>query len=749
MGRRRRAALEGQETQGPSASSLKHFRRILGYVWPQKRYVVPALVCIILQAVVYSASIGSVLPILYAMIQPEGVHGWVYTHLAEHRHDADLSVYSSLKNRRIPGVPDGALMVSSLDPDSPLYRAGVRDGDHILSANGKSEDPVEMFRELSGSAEVEVRYVPSGTTEVHTARVRGDSLGLTYGLLARIVEWLPGGWNTPQEKLSTLTALLIGLMGLVVAGSVTKVLSEYLAAIAIGRAMVDLRRQMYTHMFRLPLSQFSQNTTDTISKYFQDMNDIVRGLENFFQKIVTEPFKAIGVTALALYLNWQLTLAVMLGVPVAAVLFRYLGKKVRRANKKLLVGYGQMLGVLESTMTGMRVVKGYMREGYECRRLFGIDRHLLRQQLKMSFIEALTSPFIETMGFMVAAGAILYFANGMYSHGVKPPELMVMLICLGGIFDPVRKLSTVYPKIQRANAAADRIFDLVDAPSEYEQDAGRPRLAPFRSGITFEDVIYTYPGANRPALNGVSLQVRKGEIIALVGPNGSGKTTLVSLLPRFFPVTSGRILIDGQDISQVSLRSLRANFSLIAQESVIFPDTVRANISYGRPDATQAEIEEAARRAFADEFIQQLPHGYDTVIGEHGATLSGGQRQRIAIARAILRDAPILIFDEATSQVDPESEMKIHEALESFLQERTAFIIAHRYSTVSNADRIVVMEDGQVAAVGTHAHLLKTCELYRRLYETQFRAEDRPQATGAGEKSDAALGAAVAETPLG
>jgi subfamily B ATP-binding cassette protein MsbA len=236
-------------------------------------------------------------------------------------------------------------------------------------------------------------------------------------------------------------------------------------------------------------------------------------------------------------------------------------------------------------------------------------------------------------------------------------------------------------------------------------------------------VNFVYAGANRSAVRNVSLTVRKGERIALVGPNGSGKTTLVSLLPRFFPITSGRILIDDHDINEVSLRSLRDQFSLITQESVIFPDTVRANIAYGRLNATDEEIITAAKKAFADEFIRELPEGYDSIVGEHGATLSGGQRQRIAIARAILRDAPILIFDEATSQVDPESEQKIHQAMHAFLADRTAFVIAHRYSTVSDADRIVVMDGGEIVAVGPHEQLLKSCDLYRRLYETQFGSE--------------------------
>jgi ATP-binding cassette, subfamily B, bacterial MsbA len=380
-----------------------------------------------------------------------------------------------------------------------------------------------------------------------------------------------------------------------------------------------------------------------------------------------------------------------------------------------------MLSRLEAVLTGMRVVKAYGREHYERRRLHQIDRHLLRQQLRMGFIEAMTSPAIEVLGFLFGAGAILFFSRAMFDQPDSSPEFITMLVCLAAVFDPLRKLSSVYPKLQRANAASQRIFEVIDSDSEYGHDQEYPHITPLKETIRFENVTFTYPKAARPAVRDVSFEVRKGETIGLVGPNGSGKTTLASLLARFFPLDSGRILIDGQDIARVRLRSLRSQFSIITQESVIFPDSLRTNIAYGRPDATDEQIREAARKAFADEFIEQLPEGYESVVGEHGATLSGGQRQRLAIARAILRDAPILIFDEATSQVDPESEQKIHQALQNFLEGRTAFVIAHRFSTIANADRIVVMDDGQVVDLGPHDELIARCALYQRLYETQLR----------------------------
>ncbi len=701
-------------------SSFTHFKRILGYVWPHKRYLVPALICILIVAFTFSASIGSILPILTIMVQPQGLHGWAHEHVAEKRLNAELDIYTPAPDRQIPGVPAGAAKVLAVKPDSPLLAAGIQGDDYLLSVGEVDQDAVAMFGRLAGApGDVSVVYRPAGG-EARTTTVTLPPLELHYALLTRAIGFVPGG-QAPDQRMRTLVYVLAGLLLLALFGNLARLFAEYLCLVANGRAIIDLRRQLYARVLNLPLSRFSQNTSDTMSRFVQDIQDILRGLDNFFQKVVTEPIKGAGVLTIALLINWKMTALLMIGLPIAAAVFRKLGKKVRRANRKLLVGYGQMLSVLESTLTGMRVVKGYMREDYERRRLFRIDRGLLKQQLKMGFIEAMTSPFVEGMGFLALGGVIIYFASQIIYGHAELGQFVTLLACYAGVFDAVRKLSTVYPKLQRANAAAERIFELIDAPGEYAGDEHRPRLGGFNESIVFDKVCYQYPGGNRLAVRDLSLTVRRGEIIALVGPNGSGKTTLLSLLPRFFPLTSGRILIDGQDTSDVALKSVREQFSLITQESVIFPDTVRANIAYGRRNATGEQILAAAQAAFADEFIRQMPEGYDTVVGEHGATLSGGQRQRIAIARAILRNSPIVIFDEATSQVDPESEMKIHEALDSFLRDRTAFIIAHRFSTVAGADRIVVMDDGAMVDVGTHEQLMRSCPLYQRLYETQFR----------------------------
>jgi len=703
-------------------STFKHFRRLLRYVWPQKRFLIPAFICILVMAVTYSASIGSILPVLAAIIEEEGLHGWVDKQIAQKRLDCLLTVYDPVTDQPVEGIKRGSIQISKFKhKSSPLLKAGLKEQDFIVSVDGQAPEAYLMFRELAAAQQLDLTIISQEDNRKQNITFQPPPLSTTYATVHNAVQLIPGGVDK-KSRMHTLLVVLGLLLTMVFVGNIARFFAQYLTVLLNTRAIIDIRREMYEHVLKLPLSRFSENTSDMMTRFMQDMNDIFRGLNNFFSKLVAEPFKAAGVITLALWLNWQLTLVLLLGSPAVAYLFRKLGKIIRRANKKLLAGYGQMLSRLESTLNGMRVVKSYTRENHERKQLFKVDRVVLRMQLRMGLIEALTSPFIETLAFVVGAVAIAFIAHRMLIVGdIKEPGFVTMLACMGAIFDPVRKLSTVYPKLQRANAAAARIFELIDTPTEYDQDTVKPNITPLQKTIEFDHVTFYYPKTERPAVSDVCLTVKKNEIIALVGPNGCGKTTLLSLMPRLFNPTSGRILIDGQDIRDVSLRSLRLQFGIITQESVIFPDTIRGNIAYGRPSATEEEIREAARKAFAEEFIQYLPNGYDTVVGEHGATLSGGQRQRLAIARAILRNAPILIFDEATSQVDPESELKIHQALEAILENRTAFIIAHRYSTVSGADRIAVMENGQVIAVGSHKHLLQSCPLYQRLYETQFR----------------------------
>jgi ABC-type multidrug transport system fused ATPase/permease subunit len=440
-------------------------------------------------------------------------------------------------------------------------------------------------------------------------------------------------------------------------------------------------------------------------------------------KAIREPLNAILPLGFAMYFNWQLTTIFLCGGPFVIIVAVKFGKVMKRATRKSLESGSRMLSKLEETLAGLKVVKIYNQQAHEQHAFQKINEQLLRQQLRISRVEAATSPLLETLSIITASAAILLGAYWVMqvesAYHLDGAEFLGLLVILGASAESARKASDVWNKVQRANAAAERIFALKDKPIESEIHHA-VSLSPLRKSIEFKDIVFTYPGGLEPVLQGVTLEINAGENIAIVGPNGSGKTTLASLLPRFYDPDSGHIFIDGQDIHQVTLSSLRGQMGMVTQDIVTFNDTVANNIAYGNSHARQEDIIHAAQRAYADEFIRALPKGYDTIIGEHGTGLSGGQLQRIVIARAILKNPTILIFDEATSQVDAESEAKIHAAIETLMADRTTLIIAHRFSTVVAADQIVVIDKGKVVAKGTHEDLIKQCQLYQNLYETQL-----------------------------
>jgi ABC-type multidrug transport system fused ATPase/permease subunit len=392
---------------------------------------------------------------------------------------------------------------------------------------------------------------------------------------------------------------------------------------------------------------------------------------------------------------------------------------MKRASKKSLAVWSQMLAKLQEVMTGLKVVKVYNRQEYERAAFTGINKQLLKQLLKVSKVDSATNPLLEVLGMAAGSAALVVGASWVTASKMDGSSFLALLGLLGAAADAVRKTSDIWNKIQEADAAAERVFAMMDEPRETCKD-GTVELPALKEKIEFRDVVFAYPGACQPALKGINLTVQAGHNVAIVGPNGSGKTTLANLLPRFYDPDSGQILIDGMDIQLATLRSLRNRIAMVTQQVVTFNDTIAANIGYGKPGASKEEIVDSARLAFAHEFIELLPDGYDTVIGEQGAGLSGGQLQRIVIARAILKNPAILIFDEATSQVDADSEAKIHKATEEIMHDRTSFIIAHRFSTIIAADVIVVMDDGRIVAQGRHEELIASCPLYQSLYETQL-----------------------------
>jgi subfamily B ATP-binding cassette protein MsbA len=573
------------------------------------------------------------------------------------------------------------------------------------------------------------------------------------GKSAFYASWLrqAAGWFPPQAPsadpdaagataMRSLIILLAVLLAINIIGNIFRVFSQYLVLYATHRAMMDLRRRMYRKALTIPLTALGGELSGIISQFLSDSREVSLGIVTLFGKIAREPLKAICVLIVALIVDARLTLTVLAIAPPAVGLLWYFGRKIRKATVRLLEGYGLMLAALEETLQGAAVVKSYNQEHAERKRMWSLERRMLKQSLKLSWVEAISSPLIEVAGILIAAAGIVWLAQRVVAGEIPPSKFMLMVGLLAAMLDPIRKVANVYNMVQRSSAAAHRIFTFLDSPEEggragatergtasgVGKAAGsKPVPAYSRSNIpttaprvAFRDVHFRYAPDAQPALNGLTLTVEPGECVAVVGPNGSGKSTLLRLLPRLLEPQEGAIEIDGVEIRDIPLRALRRQIALVDQRAVIFARSVAENIAYGNRSASREDIERAARSAYAAEFIANLPQQYDTRIGEFGTTLSGGQRQRISIARAFLKPARILIFDEATSEIDAESEAKIHAALDELRRGKTTFLIAHRHTVMDMADRIAVLDAGKLVDFGTHEELTQRCPLYVALYRS-------------------------------
>jgi subfamily B ATP-binding cassette protein MsbA len=523
-----------------------------------------------------------------------------------------------------------------------------------------------------------------------------------------------------QELLMILPLIILGV-------AILKAFFSYGQSYLMGYVgqwlVADVRQQLFIHIVRLPIRFHDANTSGRLmARVISDVNEMSNAIPSVLKDIFQQGLTFVALIGVAFYQNWKMATVVLVVLPMSGYVLIRFGKRIRKLSKKGQESIGSMASVLKEAFSGIKVVKAYGQEEKEGQRFFLMNKAFRTAKVKSSQASAMSSPMLEVIGACGIAFIIWYGGGLVIAGEMKPGEFFSFLTAMFMAYGPVRKMSGANASVQRALAGAQRVFSVLDLDSELSKDEGKRTLPPIKHKLKFSNVSFTYEGAKDSSLDNVNLTVPVGEVVALVGASGSGKTTLVSLVPRFYRPTQGTVTIDDMDIRSVDRSSLRRQIGIVSQETVLFDDLIRNNIAYGRPDATEEQIIEAARAAYAWEFIERLPNGLDTFVGENGLKLSGGQRQRLAIARAILRDPPILILDEATSALDSESEQLVQQALANLMKARTTLVIAHRLSTVQHADRLVVMNRGRIEEIGTHAELLKKGGLYTRLYQTQFQS---------------------------
>jgi subfamily B ATP-binding cassette protein MsbA len=504
-----------------------------------------------------------------------------------------------------------------------------------------------------------------------------------------------------------------------------KSLAEFFGGVLIQsighRAITDLRNKVYAKIIRQPIGFFQREPAGRLmSAVINDVERARLALSEYLADVFRQAFSLIVFLCVLLQIDWKMTLGAVVLLPMVVWPVGKLGRRIRRSVESSQTKLGELSQILQETVSGNRIVKAFGMEDFEIRKFRGAASRLLRETMRWVRAQVVTSPLMDLLQPIVISLLLLYARDKILQHELTVGLFFTFVYTLFKSYEPVKRMGAVYQQFQQAQGATTQVFAYLDLPEE--RDSAGAELPPFSQEIEFDDVSFSYEAA--AVLRGIDLTARKGEVVAFVGSSGAGKTTLVNLIPRFYEPTSGTIRIDGTDLREFTLRSLRGQMAIVTQENILFHDTVWNNICYGLANVGKEKVIEAAQAALAHDFIQELPLGYDTVIGERGTRLSGGQRQRIAIARAILKDSPILILDEATSELDAESEMFVQKALANLMIGRTTFVIAHRLATIRRADKIFVLEDGQIRESGTHAELLVKGGTYARLHDLQFADDE-------------------------
>jgi subfamily B ATP-binding cassette protein MsbA len=532
----------------------------------------------------------------------------------------------------------------------------------------------------------------------------------------------------PQHFRNPLGVVVVALVGTALIKGVCDYIGTYLVNHAGFGLITDLRNRLYDTILQRSISFFSRHSTGTlVSTVVNDVEKVQVTLTIALAEFLQQFFTLFFLVGVVIVLGHKLALVLLIFVPFVIFSAGKIGRRVRSTTRKGQDKLADIQNILHESITGNRIVKAFGMESWESSRFQAAARKLFRANLKSVAAQAISSPLMDIIGAL--AGALLLWVGRtqIKTGAMTAGAFIAFIIAVFRLYDPVRKMAFFNNSFQQALGASQEIFRFMDEQDDIRERPGAIALPAFRERVRFENVTFSYTGANGSEpeiLHNVNLETRAGEVVAIVGSSGAGKTTLVNLIPRFFDVTAGAIRIDGHDIRDVTLASLRAQIGVVTQETILFNDTVRNNIAYGQPHVTEEAVIEAAKTALAHDFILRLPEGYDTMIGERGLRLSGGERQRIAIARALLKNAPILILDEATSALDTESEALVQGALQNLISGRTVFVIAHRLTTVRHADRIVVLEGGKITDSGTHEDLLTRLGTYRKLYELQFMDVD-------------------------
>ncbi len=577
--------------------------------------------------------------------------------------------------------------------------------------------------------------------------LNGISIWLTATLINNILldfdsillaqsEWASKEYLTPNETLKywtnlailretpsdSLKVLCLTILLVFFIKNIFLYLKNILLYMVQLNVVKDIRDRLYVHIQGLSLGYFHKEKTGSItSTIINDVEQLQSSLSVAFQKLFVEPINILIFATLLFIISWKLAFIAIIIIPLAGIAIITIGKSIRRKSRRTQKKISHIMQILSENLGSIRIVKAFVNEKEEIKKFSEETTNYLNLHLKRARLDLIAAPITESFGVII--GVILLWYGGtevILQKGIIPEDFIRFILILFSILGPIKQMSNVNIKIQAGAASAERIFTLLDTEPQIIEIKNPMNLSEFKNSLEFKNVCFEYEKGEELVLDNVSFKINKGEIVALVGHSGSGKSTIADLIPRFYDASLGEIIIDGNNIKNVSLSSLRNNMGIVTQEVILFNDTIKNNISYAQPDKTENLIKEAARAANAIEFIQGTPDGFETVVGEKGVKLSGGQKQRLAIARALLKNPSILILDEATSALDTESEKKVQTAIDSLMKDRTALVIAHRLSTVQKADKIIVINEGKVAEIGSHKSLFEKNGIYRKLYDLQF-----------------------------